>query len=446
MQLTPIDQITIKDRQRKEFAPKALAELKSSIAAHGLIHAIVINPERVLIAGERRLRAIIELHQEGIPITHNGQAIPSDQIPFTILNSTDDTSRAEVEYAENIYRVDLSWQERTEALKNLHDLRREQNPGQTLTDTATEIVDATGKSTVGHTQAQLAEALIVAEYLDDPEVKRARSSAEAYKIVLDRAETKIKAEAVKNTPTTKPSQHKLILGDCLEEMKKLPPSTFDTIIVDPPYGMNADKMGKGEYHLYDDSPDTALTICKSIIREGFRLTKPKALLFLFCDIDHFVDLRTYAAQQAWSCWRQPLIWRKGVDGHSPWGRGGFIRTTELILFASKGQKELIYPGGPDVLDFKRVGRGERRHSAEKPVPLLRHLIKLSTLPGQTVFDPCAGSGASLEAASLERVKAVAIEKEENYYNECLTRLAKIESGEYSSATQSSSIDDEIFGD
>lgn len=423
MKTFPIQSIEVGERQRKEFAEKALQELKASIAAHGLIHPIVLTEGGQLIAGERRLRAIIELHQEGITFNHNLQPVPHDEIPFTLVSDIDPTDLAEIEFAENVFRVDLSWQERTQALQKLHTLRKAENPKQTVSATAKEVIAASGSPiSLDRGSREIAEALIVAEHLDDPEVKRARSSSEAYHIILDRAEATVKANAIKVVGDTS-SFHSIIHGDCIEEMKKLPSNSVDTILVDPPYGMNADKMGKGEYHLYDDSPGAALAICRAILSEGFRITKPRAILFMFCDVEHFITLRTFAAQQAWTCWRQPLVWRKGADGHSPWGRAGFIRTTEFLLFAVKGQKELVYPGGPDVLDYKRVGRGVRVHSAEKPVPLLRHLLRISTLPGQTVLDPCAGSGAAIEAATLEKAKIIAIEKDERFYNACINRLS-----------------------
>lgn len=423
MKLIPIDSITIGDRQRKEFAPKALEELKLSIASNGLLHCPVLTEAGELVAGERRLRAMTMLHQEGTPFRYDGQEVPVDQIPFTLLADADDATIAEAEFAENIYRVDLTWQERVEALNKLVTLRQKEAPATKIIDVAREIHQANPEVAVETSRKELARSQILAKHMDDPKVKRARSAEEAYKIVLDSAESKFKAQAIKAANVSQ-SDHRIIHGDALVELKKLPNGIADAIISDPPYGMKADKMGKGEYHMYDDSPEAALSVCKEIISQGFRLTKPKAIMFLFCDLDHFVTLKTFAAQQAWTVWRTPIIWRKGTDGHSPWGRAGFVRTYEAILFAVKGQKELLFPGGPDVLDFKRPGRAERVHAAEKPVDLLRRLIKLSVLPGQTVLDPTAGSGPIIEAAMWEKVKVVAIEKDEGAYNECLGRLTK----------------------
>lgn len=424
MKTRPIVSVTVGDRQRVDFAPKALQELKDSISTHGLLHAPVLTEAGELIAGERRLRAMTELHQEGIPFTYEGAPVPVDSIPFTSVGEVSISQMAEMEFAENIFRVDLTWQEKTNALVKLHELRSASNPKQTVSDTAREVVAAAGGSSTVETERKaLARAMILRDHMEEPEVKRARNAEEALKVILDKNERRVKAIAAATAAPTA-SLHRVIRGDCIEEMKKLQPGSFDLILSDPPYGMKADKMGKGEFHMYDDSPEEALRVCKEIISQGFRLTKPKAILLLFCDADHFITLRTFAAQQAWTCWRTPLIWRKGIDGHSPWGRAGFVRTYETILFAVKGQRELLYPGGPDILDAKRPGRAERVHSAEKPVELLRTLIHLSCLPGASVLDPCAGSGPILEAGSHEKVKVTAIEKAEDAYNACLGRLSK----------------------
>lgn len=439
MQLVKISDVLIEDRQRAKIEPKPLEELKRSIASvRGLLHAPVITftkeGQPKLIAGERRLTAMQQLHEAGLAFTFNGEPVPEGMMPYARIGDLSSVDLLEAELEENLIRADLSWQDEALAKKKIHELRCSQNPNHTVIDTARELVERapsltsskseTGYSTVRGEREVVAESLIVAEHLNDPMVQRARSRKEAFRIILDKAESQAKAQKVVQLMATSSSiNHQIIHGDCLKEMKKLPSGIVDTIICDPPYGMKADKMGKGEYHMYDDSPDTALEICRAIFSEGFRITKPKAILFMFCDIDHFVTLRTFASQQAWTVWRAPIVWRKGADGHSPWGRAGFIRTSELLLFAVKGQKELVYPGGPDILDFGRPGRSERVHSAEKPVDLLEYLIHISTLSGMTILDPTAGSGPIITAANRKNCKVIAIEKDKNSHDHCLQRLS-----------------------
>lgn len=56
-----------------------------------------------------------------------------------------------------------------------------------------------------------------------------------------------------------------------------------------------------------------------------------------------------------------------------------------------------------VLDFASVGTSnkERRHPQQKPVDLLRWLVRTYSEPGDLVVDPCAGSGSTGEAAIAE---------------------------------------------
>lgn len=73
----------------------------------------------------------------------------------------------------------------------------------------------------------------------------------------------------------------------------------------------------------------------------------------------------------------------------------------------------------------KASRKERRgskHPTVKPVALMRYLIRLVTPPGGTILDPFAGSGTTGEAAMLEGVGAVLIEREAEYVADIHARL------------------------
>lgn len=55
-----------------------------------------------------------------------------------------------------------------------------------------------------------------------------------------------------------------------------------------------------------------------------------------------------------------------------------------------------------------------RHPTEKPVPLMRQLIESSTVRGDLVVDPCAGSGSTGVAAILEDRKCFLVECDRGY--------------------------------
>lgn len=63
-----------------------------------------------------------------------------------------------------------------------------------------------------------------------------------------------------------------------------------------------------------------------------------------------------------------------------------------------------------ILRYQRPGRsGAARHSNEKPVPLMADLIESSTVRGDLVVDPCAGSGSTGVAAVLEGRRCFLVE-------------------------------------
>ena len=80
----------------------------------------------------------------------------------------------------------------------------------------------------------------------------------------------------------------------------------------------------------------------------------------------------------------------------------------------------------DVWDFKTVPPYPGKHPAEKPLPLLEHMITTSSRAGDLILDPFAGSGSTLEAARTLGRKAVGIEKDEAYCEKIAERLARKE--------------------
>jgi len=72
----------------------------------------------------------------------------------------------------------------------------------------------------------------------------------------------------------------------------------------------------------------------------------------------------------------------------------------------------------------RNNKMKNTHATVKPISLMRYLIRLITMPKNTlIIDPFAGSNTTGVAAILEGVDYVGIEKEEEYYNIGLHRAA-----------------------
>src|ERR1700690_2674512 len=120
------DIIVPEGRQRTEFDPKAHQDLKTSIEENGLLNAINVKAEDgkwVLVAGERRLRAISDIFDLGGSFRHAGEPVPAGFVPFTPLGQLSPLDAEVIELEENIRREDLSWQDKAMATARVMAIR-----------------------------------------------------------------------------------------------------------------------------------------------------------------------------------------------------------------------------------------------------------------------------------------------------------------------------------
>jgi adenine-specific DNA-methyltransferase len=78
----------------------------------------------------------------------------------------------------------------------------------------------------------------------------------------------------------------------------------------------------------------------------------------------------------------------------------------------------------DILDYKTVLAGPDKHPCEKPLPLLRDLILISSRPGDVVLDSTAGSFSTLEAARDCGRRGIGIERDARWCRRGRERLAQ----------------------
>ncbi len=94
--------LQIGERQRKEFKQPEIDQLKRSILSKGLLHPPVVTNENELIAGERRVRAITQLYEEGLHFECDGQPVPFGFIPILHISDLTSADLQEAELEENI--------------------------------------------------------------------------------------------------------------------------------------------------------------------------------------------------------------------------------------------------------------------------------------------------------------------------------------------------------
>lgn len=432
------------NRQRQKFDDAALQELANSIQAIGLQNAIVVRPvegeQYVLVSGERRIRAIQNLHFLNKEVRYGGEVIGSPLLPCVSHGELDALHAEEAELDENIRRSDLTWQERANATARISALRNkqfekaqesgsftEQAVAEKAASVAAIAVEVRGSSE-GYHQEQTRRELIVSKHLDDPEVSKSKSLDEAMTLLRRREDTQRRVQLAASVGRTFSAElHQALNTDSLAWMKAYTGELFDVVLTDPIYGMGADTFGDSGgkaagAHSYEDSYETWKATMPVFAEQSFRVTKPAAHLYAFCDFDRFHELKAFLDDAGWDCFRTPLIWVNNNKSRTPWVDFGPQRKYELCIYANKGRKPVtrIFP---DVVQY--TSDDNLGHEAQKPVALYIDLLRRSVAPGDLVLDPFAGSGTIFPAAHELKCKAVGIELLPQHYALCTQRLEKL---------------------
>ena len=139
----------------------------------------------------------------------------------------------------------------------------------------------------------------------------------------------------------------------------------------------------------------------------------------------FIDWRqlpaaTDALQWAGWIWRGTAVWDKG---NSRPQKGRFRQQAEYIVWGSNGDMPISRPVPclPGV--FKYGNPQSRIHLTEKPLQLMRDIVKI-TEPGGHILDPFAGSGTTVLAAVQEGYTATGIEVTDTYAELARERIRK----------------------
>lgn len=105
--LLRIDQITLRRRVRKDLGD--LSALMESMRVHGLITPILVNKDKQLIAGQRRLESAKRLGWK--------------TVEAYVVDKDDDLERLEMEVDENLQRKGLTADELTDAYLRIERLK-----------------------------------------------------------------------------------------------------------------------------------------------------------------------------------------------------------------------------------------------------------------------------------------------------------------------------------
>lgn len=232
--------------------------------------------------------------------------------------------------------------------------------------------------------------------------------------------------------------NKIINGDCLEVLHKLPSSSIDVVVTSPPYNLknstgNGMKDGRGGkwanaalvdgYDNYDDCmpADEYAKWQHEVLLELVRVIKDDGAIFY----NHKWRVQAGLIQDRRDIvfdvpLRQIIIWKRkgGINFNS----GYFLPTYEVIYLIAKKDFKLAPHMNRfgDVWEIMQEQRND--HPAPFPVELIDRIVCSTT--GQIILDPFMGSGTTaVVAAGLGR-DFIGIEKSAKYCAAALERLEK----------------------
>ncbi len=226
-------------------------------------------------------------------------------------------------------------------------------------------------------------------------------------------------------------------GDSLELMNKLAPDSVDGVITDPPYcsgGRTSAERQAPPSKKYQTTGSKAypeflgdhrdqrgfLAWCSLWLTAAWRATREGGVLVTFIDWRMLPTMTDAVQAGGW-------IWRGIVPWHKPACRpqlGRFRNACEFAIWASKGPLPLDrkVPVLPGLVTAPPVPRAGRKHVAQKPLSVMRELVRI-VVPGGLVLDPFAGAGNTGLAALAEGRRFMGIEMHPAYAAIARRRLA-----------------------
>src|SRR5712691_10998205 len=248
---------------------------------------------------------------------------------------------------------------------------------------------------------------------------------------------------------------KILIGDCVAELAKLPADSVDLVFADPPYNLQLqgelkrpddsrvdavdDDWDKfASFSAYDDFTCAWLIACR-------RVMKPNATLWVIGSYHNI--FRVGAILQDLGFWiLNDVIWRKSNPMPNFRGRR-FTNAHETLIWASREPAarqytfnyEALKAGNEDIQvrsDWTvALCTGEERlkgcdnkklHPTQKPEALLARVVLSSSRPDDLVLDPFCGTGTTGAVARHLGRRFIGIERDPQYAKAAERRIAAVQ--------------------
>jgi modification methylase len=246
---------------------------------------------------------------------------------------------------------------------------------------------------------------------------------------------------------------KVIVGDCIDEMERLPAESVDLVFADPPYNLQL----SGDLHrpnntrvdgvddAWDKFSDFAAydRFTREWLAAAHRLLKRDGALWVIGSYHNI--FRVGSILQDLGYWiLNDVVWRKTNPMPNFRGRR-FTNAHETLIWAAKSSQsrytfnydamkalnddlqmrsDWLFPlcGGPERLKKD----GQKAHPTQKPEALLHRVLLASSKPGEVVLDPFFGTGTTGAVARRLGRHFIGIERDRGYAALAKSRIAAVE--------------------
>lgn len=242
---------------------------------------------------------------------------------------------------------------------------------------------------------------------------------------------------------TKPT-YKIINADCLDAMKEMADDSIDCVITDLPYGTTA------------CSWDTIIPF-EPMWKELKRITKQDSAITLFSSQPFTSTLIMSNLQM----FRYEWVWEKSRPSQFLDANRKPLKAHENICIFSRKQanyfpiKEVgapnhvknnsirknktnnlygVFNPAPDfstnekyprsIIKFDSLNPADLLHSSQKPLELIRYLIRTYSLEGETILDFTMGSGTTGAACMIENRNFIGVELDSHYFSVAEARIKR----------------------
>ena len=245
----------------------------------------------------------------------------------------------------------------------------------------------------------------------------------------------------------------IILGNALDVLAKLPSALFDMIFIDPPYYLQLSNKSLKRWNVkttvegVNDEWDNFKsfkeydTFITKVLTEVKHLMKPQATIWVIGTYHNI--FRIGKIMQDLGYWiLNDVIWVK-TNPMPNWLGVRFTNATETLIWAVKSKDTKHYTFNREYAKLFAIGKiagnvwvlpicsgkerlrddnGNKIHSTQKPIELIKRVILTSTKEGDLILDPMAGVGTTGYVAYLLKRHFVMIEINPKYVEWTIKRF------------------------